>query len=117
MSFLNPNRQYPQKATYWSRLAGDGFGSEGGWDAPLVIECRWESVTDEQLSSFYAPAGEIELSRSWVFTKTRLETGNYLYLGIISSVLPVDIKGAFVIRTVNIIPGIRADYFEYSVGL
>lgn len=114
MSFVNPVRYFPQKATYWVKLSGDGFGSESGWQLPQLISCRWESIIEEQLSSFYSPSGEIEIARSVVFTPNKLYTGNYLYLGASSSSLPTSVLGAFVIRSIGEIIGVRGDYTEFS---
>lgn len=106
MSYINPGKYRFQKTTYWSQATQDGFGGET-WAAPIVIDCRWEVITDEMLSIAYRASGEDIVSRSVVYTPYLLEEGGYLYLGQSVEANPSRLQGAFVIRTSSIVPSVR----------
>lgn len=116
MSYINPAKYFPQKATYWSQKKQDGFGGEE-WEPPVVISCRWESITDEALSPAYKVVGEAVVSRSTVYTPSPLIEGGYLYLGETTDANPSRLKGAFVIRAVMMTPGVRDTFREHTAHL
>jgi hypothetical protein len=113
MSYINPARNFPQKATYWAQSKQDGYGGET-WVTPVIIACRWERITDETLSVAYKVAGETVVSRSVVFTETPLLQGAYLFLGETAEQNPSRLKGAYVIRSIVEIPFLDGTFSEYS---
>jgi hypothetical protein len=85
--------------------------------SPVIISCRWESVTDETLSVAYKVPGETVVSRSIVYTPSPLVEGGYLYLGETTDANPSRLKGAFVIRAVMMTPGVRDTFREHVAHL
>lgn len=116
MSYIRPTKYFPQKATYWSQTQQDGYGGEA-WLSPIVIDCRWESATDEALSVAYKVSGEAVVSRSVVYTPAPVIEGGYLYLGETTEANPSRLKGAFVIRAVMMTPGLRDTFREHAAHL
>jgi hypothetical protein len=119
VSYLNPAARpehYPQKATYWSQKKQDGYGGET-WEAPVLIDCRWENYEEERLSVSYRATGETVDSSAHVFTMIPLLEGGYLFLGESTEANPtrlrVGLRRAYVIRKVSGTPGLRGGYSEY----
>jgi hypothetical protein len=108
-------RFYKQKATYWSGSADDGYGNSI-WAAPVIVDCRWEDMTEEKLTS-HGTVGETVLSSAVVFTQQALKEGAYVYLGETTVANPVEVRGAFVIRRISTIPSLRVDQFENASWL
>lgn len=101
----------PQKATYWAGQVPDGYGSSS-WSTPVVLNVRWEDLTDEKLSAAYQVEGELVVSRSMVWTEQALKEGGYLFLGETVEPDPTSLDKAFVIRSVAVIPSLRGGSFE-----
>lgn len=116
MTFINPNRHFPQKATYWEQKKQDGFGGES-WEPPISISCRWEDMTSEELSVAYKTEGEIVLAASIVYTPTPLKSGGYLCKGETTEANPSRLPTAYVIRMTTDTPSIKNDCAEYVARL
>jgi hypothetical protein len=117
MSYLNSTRRRPNKATYWAPGPPSGYGSQISYIAPREIRCRWEQVTDEELSVAYKVSGETNTSRSIVYCNEPLELGGYLFFGASTKSLPAEQIGAFPIRAVSAIPSVSGGLTEYAAYL
>lgn len=117
MTFLNPvARSFPHKATYWAQQAQDGFGGEN-WLDPVLIDCRWESMSLEVLSVAYKAIGEETIDDSVVYTRVPLKEGGYLYLGESAATNPTTVKKAYVIRSTSVVPSLNGRISEYTSRL
>lgn len=116
MSYARSNRHFPHKATYWSQMRKDGYGGES-WVAPVVVACRWDDATTEELSVAYKVSGESVISNAKVYTEDGLVQGGYLYLGESTEANPSRLKGAFVIRRVTSLASPTGRFFEHAAYL
>ena len=108
MSFLTRNLR--QKVSHWALSGTRDNYAHPTWDAPVLLDGRWEDVTEQILTA----EGKTILSRSRVYLTIDVAVGDYLLLGEFSSgaLDPHAVSGAFEVKDFRKTPQLRGPAFE-----
>ena len=105
MSIISRMRR--QKAVYWAREeVRDEYGVKWEYAAPVEIDCRWEDILREVVTS----TGEKLMSSSTVYVDRIMVTGDMLRRGEIDddeTEFPETLTNAFRIQAFHRLPDLK----------
>jgi hypothetical protein len=113
MSIIRKMRK--QKAIWWRRLEPDQYG-KFAFKEPLEIDCRWDDMHQE----FRNASGQLEISKSIVYTDRVVELGDRLKRGAVYPTVPDDplsVSDAYEVKGFAQTPNLKATETLYTAYL
>lgn len=96
-----------QQATYWEKTGKSTYG-DPSFDSPRTILVRWE----DKNVVFTNAAGEEAVASSRVFLGEDIRAGDFLFLGVSTTVDPKGLTDAMKVQGFSKIPQLTGGDFE-----